>query len=72
MRRYRSRDDGPLLGSGVALLAVAVAARLAGAGGFDTYPRIEMNTGAVTLALCASLFVLAAVPFAVRRWRSRG
>jgi energy-coupling factor transporter transmembrane protein EcfT len=72
MRRYRSRDDRPLLGSGVALLAVAVAARLAGAGGFDTYPRIEMNTGAVTLALCASLFVLAAVPFAVRRWRSRG
>jgi energy-coupling factor transport system permease protein len=72
MRRHRSRDDGPLLATGIALFAVAVGARLAGAGGFDTYPRIEMDTGVVTLALCASLFVLAAVPFAVRRWRSRG
>lgn len=72
LRRERSRDDGPLLASGAALLVAAVGARLAGAGGFDTYPRIEMATGAITVALCAALFVLAAIPFAVRRWRSRG
>jgi energy-coupling factor transport system permease protein len=72
LRRERSRDDGPLIAAGTAILAVAVAARVAGAGSFQTYPRIAMAGGATTLALCASLLVLAAIPFAVRRWRSRG
>jgi len=71
MHRQRSRDDRPLILSGAALLAAATGARLAGAGDFDTYPRIEMDTGTTTLVLCAALFVLAAIPFAVRRWRSR-
>jgi energy-coupling factor transport system permease protein len=70
-RRERSRDDLPLYASGAAILAAAVGARIAGAGVFDTYPRISMDTGALTLALCAALIGLAAVPFAVRRWRSR-
>jgi energy-coupling factor transport system permease protein len=70
-RRERSRDDLPLYASGAAILAAAVAARIASAGEFDTYPRISMDTGALTLALCAALIGLAAVPFAVRRWRSR-
>ena len=70
-RRERSRDDLPLYLSGAAILTAAVAARIAGAGAFDTYPRISMDTGALTLALCAALIGLAAVPFAVRRWRSR-
>ena len=42
-----------------------MAARIAGAGGFETYPRIEMGIGAVTLALCVALPLLAAVPFAL-------
>src|SRR4051794_20568337 len=42
MRREPSRDDGPLIATGVAIAAVAIGARLAGAAGFETYPRIEM------------------------------
>ncbi len=80
-RRERSRDDLPLYVTGAAILTAAVAARLAGAGGFDTYPRISVGTGALTLALCGALLLLAAVPFMRgraparpvkwRRWRSR-
>jgi energy-coupling factor transport system permease protein len=72
MRRERSRDDFPVLAAGIAILAAGVAARLAGAGGFETYPRIAMDTDGLTLALCLTLPPLAAVPFIARRWRSRG
>jgi energy-coupling factor transport system permease protein len=71
-RRERSRDDLPLYATGAAILALGVAARVAGAGAFDTYPRIVIGSGVLTLALCAALTVLAGIPFAVRRWRSRG
>jgi energy-coupling factor transport system permease protein len=71
-RRERSRDDLWLYGTGAAILFAAGAARVAGAGTFDTYPRISMGTGALTLALCLALLALAAVPFIARRWRSRG
>jgi energy-coupling factor transport system permease protein len=71
-RRERSRDDLPLYATGAAILALGVAAGLAGAGAFDTYPRISMGIGALTLALCAALIALAALPFGIRRWRSRG
>ena len=71
-RRERSRDDLPLYLSGAAILGAGVAARLAGAGAFDTYPRITMSTGMLTLGLCGALVALAAVPFGLRRWRSRG
>jgi energy-coupling factor transport system permease protein len=72
MRREPTREDAPLLGTAAVILIVAVAARIAGAGGFETYPLIEMDTGAITLALCVALLALAAVPFLLRRWRSRG
>jgi energy-coupling factor transport system permease protein len=72
LRRERSRDDLPLYATGAAILAAAVTARIAGAGAFDTYPRIEMGLGPTTLALCVALIGLAAVPFVLRRWRSRG
>ncbi len=72
VRRERSRDEGPLYAAALAVASSAVAARAAGAGAFETYPRIAMGTGAITLALCAALVALAAVPFAWRRWRSRG
>jgi energy-coupling factor transport system permease protein len=71
-RRERSLDDGPLLWTAAAMIAVAVGARLAGAGGFQTYPRIETDIDPITLALCAALIALATVPFVARRWRSRG
>jgi len=71
-RREPSRDDLPLYATAAALAGLAVAAALAGAGGFRTYPRIEMGTGAITVGLCIAVALLASVPFAVRRWRSRG
>jgi energy-coupling factor transporter transmembrane protein EcfT len=71
-RREPSRDDAPLILTGAAIALAAVGARLAGAGGFETYPRIAMDSDTPTLALCAALLVLAAIPFALRRWRSRG
>jgi energy-coupling factor transport system permease protein len=71
-RREPSRDDGPLYATGAAIALAAVVARIAGTGGFETYPRIELATGTVTLALCLALLVLAAVPFALARWRSYG
>jgi len=71
-RRERSREDAPLIVTAAAIALAAVAARIAGAGGFETYPRIEMVVGAVTIGLCVALLVLAAGPFVLRRWRSRG
>jgi energy-coupling factor transport system permease protein len=71
-RKDPSLDDGPLLWTAAGLIAVAVGARLAGAGDFQTYPRIEVDMDPITLALCAALIALAAVPFVARRWRSRG
>ncbi|MFL5908148.1 MAG: energy-coupling factor transporter transmembrane component T family protein [Solirubrobacterales bacterium] len=72
LRRQRSRDDVPVMATGLAILAVSVAARIAGAGGFETYPRIELRADPMTLALCLALPLLAAIPFVVARWRSRG
>jgi energy-coupling factor transport system permease protein len=71
-RRQRSRDNLPLYATGAAILAAGVGARLAGAGAFDTYPRISMDTGVLTLTLCAAVMTLASVPFLWRGWRSRG
>jgi hypothetical protein len=72
VRAEPSLDGGPLLWTAAAMAAIAVGARLTGAGSFETYPRIELDAGPLTLALCAALVLLAAVPFVVRRWRSRG
>lgn len=81
-RREPSREDALLIATGAAIALAAVAARIAGAGGFETYPRIEMDTGAITLTLCIAVVVLAVVPLIRgraparparwRRWRSRG
>ena len=72
VRRERSRDDGPVLLTGLAILAAGVGARIAGAGGFHTFPRVVMSTDALTLVLCAALPLLAAIPFVVRRSWTRG
>jgi len=71
-RRERSLDDAPLLSTAAAIIFTAASARLAGAGGFETYPRIELDAGPLTVGLCAALIALAAIPFVLRRWRSRG
>jgi energy-coupling factor transport system permease protein len=65
-RREPSRDSALLwLVTGL-IAAAALVARLAGAGGFDTYPEIELATDPATLALCATLPALAALPFVIR------
>jgi energy-coupling factor transport system permease protein len=68
-RRERSRDDLPLLLTAALILGAAVAALVAGGGSFETYPRIELGTDAATLAFCAVLPLIAAVPFVLRRRR---
>jgi energy-coupling factor transport system permease protein len=72
MLRRRSLDDLPLYATGGVIAVAAIAAAIAGAGGFQAYPSIELATGPITIALCAGVAVLATVPFVVRRWRSRG
>jgi energy-coupling factor transport system permease protein len=69
-RREQSRDDIPLLLTAALILGAAAGALAAGAGGFETYPRIELSLDAATLALCAALPALAALPFALRRTRA--
>lgn len=79
-RREPSRDDAPLFATGILIALVSVAAAIAGAGGFETYPRIEMDAGGPTLGLCIALIALAMVPFmrgrtramSLRRWTARG
>jgi energy-coupling factor transport system permease protein len=71
-RREPSRYDAPLIVTGAAIAIAAVATGIAGVGGFETYPHIKLDAGAATLALCIALPVLAALPFALARWRSRG
>lgn len=71
-RREPSRDDAPLIATGIVIALIAVAARVAGAGDFETYPRIEMDAGALTLALCAALIALAMAPLMRGRLRQVG
>jgi energy-coupling factor transport system permease protein len=58
-----SRHDARLLACGLAVAFGGIACRLAGVGEFEAYPTISIDTGAATLALAASLPLLAAVPF---------
>lgn len=60
-----------LLGATAAVAAVAIAGRVAGAGGWDTYPTIELGLGLATFAVCAALPLLAALPFIPARGRAR-
>jgi energy-coupling factor transport system permease protein len=71
IERRRSRDDLPLFATAGLIALAATAARAAGAGGFETYPTIELGHGPLTLALCVALIALAAIPFALWRWRTR-
>ena len=71
-RREPSRDDPPLFAAGTLILVGAIAARLAGAGDFDTYPTISMATGTGAIALSAALILVACLPFALQARRGRG
>ena len=67
-RRW-SRHDLRVAGAAVAVAAGALAARIAGAGAMQAYPRLEVPFGPPEAALCALLLAGAAVPFAGRAAR---
>jgi len=66
-RRPWSRHDLAFGACALALVAVAVGARLAGAGRFDAYPTIALAAGAPEFALAAAVVALGLAPFAARR-----
>jgi hypothetical protein len=59
--------------AGCAVVAVAIAGRVAGIGSFDPYPTVTIATNPATLILAALLPLIAALPFATTRgWGRRG
>jgi energy-coupling factor transport system permease protein len=70
-RHERGPGEAATLASGLLSLALLVAGLLAGLGGFDAYPTIDVDVRPATLALAAALPILAVVPFAIDRGRRR-
>ena len=67
-RMRRSRHDLRFLATGIAVAVIGVAARLAGAGGFEAYPELSVDADAATLAVAVALPFAAWVPFAGERF----
>ncbi len=63
----RSRHDRLLYAVAAAVTLGGIGARIAGAGDFDAYPEISIDTGALTLFVAAALPLAGLFPFAVRR-----
>jgi energy-coupling factor transport system permease protein len=61
-RMPRSRFDTRFYAVGLALLLLTAGCALAGAGGFDAYPSIEVATGPATLALALSVALSGLAP----------
>ena len=72
--RRSSRHSWRFAAAGAAIVALGVAARIAGVGSFEAYPTIALDADPATLALAAALPLLAAAPYAGldRRYRGRG
>jgi energy-coupling factor transporter transmembrane protein EcfT len=62
-RRERTAPAGLLVVAAVGITAAAIAGLLAGSGGFQWYPSIEVALDVQTLALCAVVPPLALLPF---------
>jgi energy-coupling factor transport system permease protein len=62
-----SRHDIAFLLSAAAVLALALAGRLAGAASFRAYPLLKAPVGVGTLALCAALILAVLLPLCDRR-----
>jgi energy-coupling factor transport system permease protein len=62
-----SRHDAWFLSSAAVLVALVVAAKVAGVAEFEAFPTLRAPLGAAELALCAALLVVALLPFADRR-----
>lgn len=68
----RSRHDRRFAVAGLAIVSAGLAGRIAGLGSFDAYPLLEVDIDPMTLALAASIPVVAALPFATLGGRRRG
>ena len=62
-----SRHDLAFAASAAALAALAIAARVGGAGKFDAYPQLHAGDAATTVALAAVFTIVVLSPFADRR-----
>jgi energy-coupling factor transport system permease protein len=71
-QRRSSRHGWRFALAGAVIMAIAVGARIAGVGGFDPYPTLELEADAATLALAAVLPVLAAAPYVGLGRHARG
>jgi energy-coupling factor transport system permease protein len=67
LQRPWSRHDIAFLLSAVAIVALTVVGRLAGAARFDAYPEVHAPVGAGTIGLCLALLTAILLPFADRR-----
>jgi energy-coupling factor transport system permease protein len=63
----RSRHDGAMLGAAVGLLAVGIGGRIAGAGGFETYPVISLDADPLTVGVALAVPAIALLPFGLAR-----
>jgi energy-coupling factor transport system permease protein len=68
-RRRWSRHDLRVAGAAAAVALLALGGALAGAGGMEAYPTLELALGPAEPALAAALVALAAAPFAGRSAR---
>jgi energy-coupling factor transport system permease protein len=66
-RRPWSRHDLAFTASALAVLALALTARLTGIASFDAYPLLRMRLDAGTLALCIALIAAVLLPLCDRR-----
>jgi energy-coupling factor transport system permease protein len=62
-----SRHDVGFAASALAILMLAVGARLAGVAGVEAYPETVIELGAAEVGFCAALALAALLPFADRR-----
>ena len=69
--RRRSRHDRLLFAVALLVAGAGLALRLAGAGGYDAYPEVSLDTGPATLVVAAALPLAGLAPFARRRRRRR-
>jgi len=70
--RRGSRHGWRFALAGAMIVLLAVGARIAGVGGFDPYPTLELDADGATLALAAVLPALAAAPYIGLRRSPRG
>ncbi len=70
-RRPWSRHDLGFVAAAAAMMALALAGTLAGAGGVQAYPVLDVEAGPAQFALAAALVAAALAPFADRRGVTR-